>query len=104
MLMMGKALHKKMEMYAVNAYVMYWGSDYIPSDVDSEEMCCTGVDLAMFGSSICWSMKSRQWISISRLQTSSRLTSSSVSETVVDSDVTMPERFIMVVCFMFMTS
>ena len=36
MLMMGKELHKKMEMCAMNAYVMYWGSDYIPSDADSE--------------------------------------------------------------------
>ena len=60
MLMMGKELHRKKEMYAVNAYVMYWGSDYIPSDAHSEEMCCTGVYLANFGSSICWSMKSRQ--------------------------------------------
>ena len=62
MLMMGKELHRKKEMYAVNAYVMYWGSDFIPSDAHSEEMCCKGADLAMFGSSICWSMKSRQWI------------------------------------------
>ena len=36
MLMMGKELHKKMEMCAMNVYVMYWGSDYIPSDADSE--------------------------------------------------------------------
>ena len=36
MLMMGKELHKKMEMCAMNAYVMFWGSDYIPSDADSE--------------------------------------------------------------------
>ena len=64
-------------------------------------MCCIWVYLAMFGSSICLSMKSRQWISISRLQTSSRLTSSSRSETVVDSDVTLPERFPLVNCLLY---
>ena len=36
--MMEKELHNKMEMYVMYVYMVKWGSDFIPSDADSDHV------------------------------------------------------------------
>ena len=38
MFMMEEELHNKMEMYVVYVYMVKWGSDFIPSDANSDHV------------------------------------------------------------------